>query len=227
MRRFDKKTNIQKANILAEQRYLVEKSMIVELDMNEEYNTEESFKDYSNDALTDMIINLSRFENNESIIKRVKAELERRKQSKLNKVDELDMQSYASAMDNTESYPWTNFISGDYNNPKSLGNKKARVNTLARERFTTEFYKKYPVGTEIITTDGVYFFDWFKFTTNYSSYYLTFKNNENNRITFSYSNSSENGIYIDGLISDSEIKILPESIPLVQEMLKYNIQARK
>jgi hypothetical protein len=48
--------------------------------MQESYNAEESFKDYSNDALTDMIINLSRFEGNEDTISRVKAELARRKQ---------------------------------------------------------------------------------------------------------------------------------------------------
>jgi hypothetical protein len=40
-----------------------------------------SFSEYSNDALADMIINLSRFEGNEDVIARVKAELERRKQN--------------------------------------------------------------------------------------------------------------------------------------------------
>jgi len=51
--------------------------------IQETYSTEESFKDYSDDALTDMIINLSRFEGNEDIIARVKAELERRKEANL------------------------------------------------------------------------------------------------------------------------------------------------
>jgi hypothetical protein len=59
---------------------LKNKGMIVEV------STEESFKDYSNDALADMIINSSRFEGNEEGIARVKAELERRKQAKLNEV---------------------------------------------------------------------------------------------------------------------------------------------
>jgi hypothetical protein len=40
-----------------------------------------SFSEYSNDALYDMIINLSRFENTESEIKMIKAELEKRKAS--------------------------------------------------------------------------------------------------------------------------------------------------
>lgn len=39
----------------------------------------ESFEEYSDDALTDMIINLSRYENNEQEIQDVKDELERRK----------------------------------------------------------------------------------------------------------------------------------------------------
>jgi len=47
--------------------------------IKETYSTEESFKDYSDDALTDMIINSSRFEGNEDIIARVKQELARRR----------------------------------------------------------------------------------------------------------------------------------------------------
>jgi hypothetical protein len=49
--------------------------------IKETYSTEESFKDYSDDALTDMIINSSRFEGNEEGIARVKAELARRKET--------------------------------------------------------------------------------------------------------------------------------------------------
>ena len=41
--------------------------------------SEDRFSEYSNDALTDMIINLSRFENNEEEIQDVKDELARRK----------------------------------------------------------------------------------------------------------------------------------------------------
>ena len=55
--------------------------------IKETYSTEESFKDYSDDALTDMIINSSRFEGNEDIIARVKAELARRKESMQEEVD--------------------------------------------------------------------------------------------------------------------------------------------
>jgi len=57
--------------------------------MKEAYSTEESFKDYSDDALTDMIINSSRFEGNEEGIERIKQELKRRKQSKNMKLKEF------------------------------------------------------------------------------------------------------------------------------------------
>jgi len=46
----------------------------------------ESFEEYSNDALTDMIINLSRYEGNEEAIQRVKKELNKRKGIGENKV---------------------------------------------------------------------------------------------------------------------------------------------
>jgi hypothetical protein len=65
--------------------------------LKEEYSTEESFKDYSDDALADMIINSSRFEGNEEGIARVKAELARRKQNKSttnNKMTREDLKKY-------------------------------------------------------------------------------------------------------------------------------------
>ena len=50
--------------------------------MQEAYNAEESFKDYSNDAITDMIINLSRYEGNEGDIEKLKQLLTLRKKNK-------------------------------------------------------------------------------------------------------------------------------------------------
>lgn len=47
--------------------------------------TIKSFEEYSNDALTDMIANLSKFENTEEDVQRINSELERRK--KENKAD--------------------------------------------------------------------------------------------------------------------------------------------
>jgi hypothetical protein len=45
-------------------------------------NLENKYSEYSNDALTDMIINLSRYEDTEDMIQMVKDELEKRKKSK-------------------------------------------------------------------------------------------------------------------------------------------------
>ena len=49
--------------------------------MIQESSAEESFADYSNDALNDMIINMSRYEGNEEEITRIKSELQRRKET--------------------------------------------------------------------------------------------------------------------------------------------------
>ena len=49
--------------------------------ISEAVSTEVAYAEYSDDALTDMIINLSRFDGNEDIIARVKAELARRKET--------------------------------------------------------------------------------------------------------------------------------------------------
>jgi hypothetical protein len=65
--------------------------------MKEAYSAEESFKDYSNDALTDMIINSSRYEGNEEGIQRIKDELARRKQNKQatdTKMTKEDLKNY-------------------------------------------------------------------------------------------------------------------------------------
>ena len=68
--------------------------------IQEVYSTEESFKDYSNDALTDMIINLSRYEGNEKEIAGVRDELARRKQS-LN--EGLGDKKYLDALHNSDA----------------------------------------------------------------------------------------------------------------------------
>ena len=49
--------------------------------MIKESSAEESFADYSNDALSDMIINMSRYEGNEEEITRIKSELQRREET--------------------------------------------------------------------------------------------------------------------------------------------------
>jgi hypothetical protein len=87
---------------------LKNRGMIVEV------STEESFKDYSNDALTDMIINLSRYEGNEDIIARVKSELQRRKgavrEAKLTKKSLTDYR-YKPTND-MDKYPYEQILRG-------------------------------------------------------------------------------------------------------------------
>lgn len=89
--------------------YLGEKETI-----KEAYSTEESFEDYSNDALTDMIINLSRYEGNEDIIARVKSELQRRKgavrEAKLTKKSLTDYR-YKPTND-MDKYPYEQILRG-------------------------------------------------------------------------------------------------------------------
>lgn len=64
--------------------------------IRETYSTEESFKDYSDDALADMIINSSRFEGNEESIARVKQELARRKETKLTEAKQEEKKELAT-----------------------------------------------------------------------------------------------------------------------------------
>ena len=52
---------------------------------------QENLSEYSNDALTDMIINLSRFEDTKDLIDNIKQELAKRKQLKNTKVNELKL----------------------------------------------------------------------------------------------------------------------------------------
>ena len=62
--------------------------------------------------------------------------------------EELNLGTYANAMDNTENYPTAGFMaSGD---AKKHANKMARVNGIANARFQEEFFKLYPkVETKI------------------------------------------------------------------------------
>lgn len=83
--------------------------------IQETYSTEESFKDYSDDALTDMIINSSRFEGNEESIARVKQELARRKKANLNEArltkNSLTDYRYKPTND-MDKYPYEQILRG-------------------------------------------------------------------------------------------------------------------
>lgn len=82
--------------------------------MIKESSAEESFADYSNDALTDMIINMSRYEGNEEEISRVKSELQRRRgtvnEAKLTKKSLTDYR-YKPTND-MDKYPYEQILRG-------------------------------------------------------------------------------------------------------------------
>jgi hypothetical protein len=146
---------------------------------------------------------------------------------KKSSLDELDLKTYAKAMNATADYPWVKNISGD-NSPKSLGSKQNRVNNLANTRFEQEFYKKYPKDKiEIHTNNGTFVFKNITFTTNHTSYVLDFEKKEEGafkkRIRIMSSNTGE-GYYIEDKgyeITDSKSK------SIVLDMLQYNNNAKK
>ena len=77
----------------------------------------ERFKEYSNDALTDMIINLSRYQGNEKEIEEVKAELARRKENineaKQTKLTKKSLTDYRYKPTNDmDKYPYEQILRG-------------------------------------------------------------------------------------------------------------------
>jgi len=138
-----------------------------------------------------------------------------------NAVNELELSTYANQMDSTESYPWTKYASSDKSS-KSIGNKKQRVNDLSKERFTHEFYKKYPKDTvDIVTNKGVLKFHGIKFNTNYTNYDLIFKDRTDSLI---FIQSDPTGFYID---KHKGIEISDErSINKIEDMLQYNMDKK-
>tara|TARA_R110000782_G_scaffold21299_1_gene57299 strand:- start:3790 stop:4344 length:555 start_codon:yes stop_codon:yes gene_type:complete len=144
-----------------------------------------------------------------------------------NEVNELDLGSYANAMDKTDSFPMKKFNSSDKDNPRDQGNREGRVNDLANERFKSEFMKKYPIdGVSINTGMGMLPFKGIKFEANNTMYSLMFEypTEMGGSLVFIHiDSSSPEGFYIDkkGLtLADDESK------QLVKQMLRYNSQLR-
>jgi len=142
-------------------------------------------------------------------------------------INELDTSTYANLMNNTSDYPWTQFLGADtednYTNPKHKGQKEERVNKKSRERFLEEFYKEFPknsISTKILTNEGEYNFHGIRFTTNYSSYDLSFEQKGSYWKSLLWIQPEHDGYYID----DKSIKITDaNSDNLINQMLKYNL----
>jgi len=138
--------------------------------------------------------------------------------------NEMKTSSYAKLMNRTEDFPWTRSATGDFlkPNPRSIGQKKERVNSLARERFTQEFLEEFPLYDTIFDTNkGVYAFVAFKFNTNYTNYTLFFENAEEpgsfkSRFTVE-PDKGDGGYYI----SDKEIELTRQSENLLNQMMRY------
>ena len=143
----------------------------------------------------------------------------------IKKFEELNLGTYANYMDNTESYPWTNFL-GD----KEKADKMSRVNKLAKKRFVDEFFNLYPKKeTKITFTDKqaeyeLYLSD-IKFNTNYTNYDLIFKTEGMQYINI------RNPFYITNSdlskISLFPVKISDESKLLVNKMFNYGLSGNK
>jgi hypothetical protein len=142
--------------------------------------------------------------------------------------EELNLGTYANAMDNTENYPTAGFMaSGD---AKKRANKMARVNGLANARFQEEFFKLYPkVETKIYFEDRQATYELklydIKFNTNYTNYDLIFKTESGHNVWI------KNPYYIDKIdiekISLLPVEITPESKELVNKMFDYGLSGDK
>jgi len=138
--------------------------------------------------------------------------------------EELNLGTYANAMDSTENFPTVGFMASS--DAKKHASKMARVNGMARARFQEEFYKTYPRGeTKIYFEDrqATYElkFDIIKFNTNYTNYDLIFKTESGYNVWI------KNPFYIDKIdiekISLLPVQITPESKELINKMFNYGI----
>lgn len=138
-----------------------------------------------------------------------------------NSLNELEMNTYAKQMNNTSDYGWTTFLSRDtdkYTNPKQKGNKEGRVNKLSRERFENGFYSTYPKGMRLNTNKGEVEFQFLKFETNYTKYYLYFRSIQDGSGFEVKHQGKGNDLYynVEG------IEFIDDSLNKVNDMLKYN-----
>jgi len=133
-------------------------------------------------------------------------------------VEEGDLNTYRSNLQNTGNYPWTIYLGN-----KEKGESDEKQNIKDKEGFENEFKKSY-AGQTIETTNGTYTFFDIKYKNNYGNYDLIFTKpkGENDwsdtNIWITYDPTQ--GYYIDeykGIKltdADSEEKVI--------EMLSYN-----
>jgi hypothetical protein len=153
-------------------------------------------------------------------------------------INELDMNTYAKARDNTDLFPYTQQWDKK-DDPRALGKRKQSVNKLSGERFMQEFRNKYAnaqlilVNTKTGTKHALTFND-LKFNNNGTSYSLIF-NHENNPAIWveKQGHKGKRSYYISDhdfkraaeFIGENpaDLKIADESNALLLQMVDYGV----
>lgn len=134
---------------------------------------------------------------------------------------ELDLDSYSKLMNKTADYPWIKFLNKGEEDKKYKS--YSNINASAKELFKREFYKTYPLGTEI-QGDTTYVFKGISFNSNFTNYALAFNSMDGEKtIVILYDKDRgyyvKNDQYKDRPVGDT---FNPETKQLLATMLKYN-----
>lgn len=234
MRKIDKKINLQKANLLAEQRYLESKGIL-----------NESFEQLKRGDEIIWVGPPKQITRLEKIMPGLKGEYIGRETSgeevvefgtqrfytsrgmfeKTNSITGYDsglnedgLSDYSKELNDTGDYPWTTFLGN-----KEKGDVDGVRNQQANEKFKVEFNNNYK-RQSIETTNGRYFFETLKYTNNFGKYDLIFMKpkaeNEYSDKTLWIKYDPSNGYYID---SNDDIELMDkDSVDKIIDMLKYN-----
>lgn len=240
MRRIDKKLNLQKVNMLTEQRYLQSKGLLkengptVDIDGVSDYFVNQiklKGEDYM--GLKDEINKTARGDEEtiRTIYSAIGNKLKGGEFGSIGKaytspmlgtqkdLHENDLATYRSEMQNTGDYPMKTFLGN-----KEKGDEEQTRNTAAATNFENEFKNKYNNQT-INTTDGLYNFIKIKIYNNHGNYVLFFTKpkgvTDSSDKTLWISYDQTNGYYIDN--NNNNVKLTDdESKRKVIEMLSHN-----
>ena len=146
--------------------------------------------------------------------------------SESTQLNELNLDTYAKVMDNTDSHP--------YDSPGKNKDKRASANSNAKELFVREFYKTFPKEQTKINLIGKksgqkYFltFSRINLKSNFTNYDLIFtiNNKYNDNITIS------NPLYISSndlrKISEEPLQITSDSKKIINNMFSYGLSKSK
>jgi hypothetical protein len=142
--------------------------------------------------------------------------------------EELKPSTYRNLRNRTADYPWSQFAAKSPES-KERAQKMARINQLTKERFETEFYNEFPLGTKIKVYDSLkpnnvieLSFNQLQWRANWTYYDLYFTGSNNVQIRLH--GDSEIPYTLDRgerLGFSGEILIAEESIGLVKSMFDF------